>query len=128
MIAVEPVAAACLDRVARGGRADRACATPGTAMAGLDCAEVSAAAWPDLRAGIAGAVTVDDAEARAAMRELAALGLAIGDCGAAALAALRALRRAGGAALGLGAHSRVLLIATEGPTDPDAYARAIGAA
>ena len=31
-------------------------------------------------------------------------------------------------AFGLGAHSRVLLIATEGPTDPDAYARAIGAA
>ena len=36
-------------------------------------------------------MTVDDAEARAAMRELAALGLAIGECGAAPLAALRAL-------------------------------------
>ena len=101
-------------------------------MAGLDCAEVSAAAWPDLRAGIAGGVTVDDAEARAAMRELAALGLAIGDCGAAALAALRALATEDAAAplraaVGLGAASRVLLIATEGPTDPDAYASAIAA-
>jgi len=29
-------------------------------MAGLDCAEVSAAAWPSLRAGIHATVTVDD--------------------------------------------------------------------
>ena len=125
VIAVEPVAAACLAASLAAG-VPTPVATPGTAMAGLDCAEVSPAAWPDLRAGIAGAVTVDDAAARAAMRELAALGLAIGDCGAAALAALRVLTAA--RAFGLGAHSRVLLIATEGPTDPDAYARAIGAA
>ena len=43
-------------------------------MAGLDCAEVSAAAWPSLRAGIHGTITVTDAEAHAAMRELAARG------------------------------------------------------
>ena len=61
-------------------------------MAGLDCAEVSAAAWPSLRAGIRGTITVCDAETRAAMRELAAAGLAIGDSGAAPLAALHALR------------------------------------
>ena len=132
VIAVEPVAAACLAASLAAGAPTRV-ATPGTGMAGLDCAEVSAAAWPDLRAGIAGGVTVDDAEAQAAMRELAALGLAIGDCGAAALAALRALATEDAAAplraaVGLGAASRVLLIATEGPTDPDAYARATGAA
>ena len=66
------------------------------------------------------------------MRELAALGLAIGDCGAAALAALRALVADDAAAplraaVGLGPASRVLLVATEGPTDPDAYARGISA-
>jgi diaminopropionate ammonia-lyase len=95
-------------------------------MAGLDCAEISAAAWPSLRAGLHGTVTVSDAEAHAAMRELAAAGLAIGDCGAAPLAALRALVDGPEtaelrAAVGLTPASRVLLIATEGVTDPDAY-------
>jgi diaminopropionate ammonia-lyase len=90
-------------------------------MAGLDCAEVSAAAWPTLRAGIHGAVTVDDAEADAAVAELAGAGLAIGESGAAPLAALRALVREPGCAglreaVGLGTDTRVLLIATEGRT------------
>ena len=66
-------------------------------------------------------VVVDDAEAAAAMDELAAAGLAIGECGAASLAALRALARDHACAdlreaVGLGAGSRVLLIATEGLT------------
>jgi diaminopropionate ammonia-lyase len=85
-------------------------------MAGLDCAEVSSAAWPTLRDGIHSTVTVTDAETHAAMRELAAAGLAIGDSGAAPLAALRAL------GAGLDPDTRVLLIATEGPTDPEGYA------
>ena len=93
-------------------------------MAGLDCAEVSEAAWPSLLHGIRGTVTVGDAEARAAMRELAAAGLAIGDCGAAPLAALHALRDDPSCAAlrDAVALDRVLLIATEGPTDPRATA------
>ena len=92
-------------------------------MAGLDCAELSAAAWPYLRDGVHGTVTVADHEAQDAMRELAAAGFAIGDCGAAPLAALRALARAPEAAalreaVGFSPATRVLLIATEGPTDP----------
>jgi diaminopropionate ammonia-lyase len=79
-------------------------------MAGLDCAEVSPAAWPSLRDGIAATVTVSDPDVHTAMRELAAPGLAIGDSGAAPLAALRAL------ALELGAQARVVLVATEGLT------------
>jgi diaminopropionate ammonia-lyase len=96
-------------------------------MAGLDCAEVSPAAWPSLRDGIAGTVAVRDAEAHAAMRELAAAGLAIGDCGAATLAALRTLARDPAAAplraaIDLRPDTRVLLVATEGVTDPAGYA------
>lgn len=63
-------------------------------MAGLDCAEVSEAVWPTLEPGIRGTTTVSDAEVASAMRELAAAGLAIGDSGAAPLAALHALRAA----------------------------------
>jgi diaminopropionate ammonia-lyase len=73
---------------------------------------------------------VSDAEVGAAMRELAAAGLAIGESGAAPLAALRALTADPACAglrhaVGLGAASRVLLVATEGPTDPDGYRRAL---
>jgi diaminopropionate ammonia-lyase len=104
--------------------------TPGTNMAGLDCAEVSSAAWPSLRAGIRGALTVSDAETHAAMRELAAAGLEIGDCGAATVAALRALATEPACeelrkAAGVSAATRALLIATEGPTDPEAYERVL---
>jgi diaminopropionate ammonia-lyase len=67
------------------------------------------------------------------MRALAAAGLAIGDSGAAALAALRALAtepecEALRAAAGVDPRTRVLLLGTEGPTDPDAYRLALAAA
>jgi len=96
-------------------------------MAGLDCAVVSAAAWDTLHAGITGTVTVSDAETAAAMRELAAAGLAIGDSGAAPLAALHALRSdpACAALRDVVPLERVLLIATEGPTDPVGYATTV---
>ncbi|MEA2466185.1 MAG: diaminopropionate ammonia-lyase, partial [Thermoleophilaceae bacterium] len=115
VIGVEPATAACLTASLAAG-VPTAVPTPGTTMAGLDCAEVSSAAWPTLRDGIHSTVTVTDAETHAAMRELAAAGLAIGDSGAAPLAALRAL------GAGLDPDTRVLLIATEGPTDPEGYA------
>ena len=64
------------------------------------------------------------------MRDLAAMGVVAGDCGAASLAALRALMRDPECAelarsAGLGPASRVLLVSTEGATDPDAYARTL---
>jgi diaminopropionate ammonia-lyase len=129
IVGVEPATAACLTASLAAG-APTPIANPGTSMAGLDCAEISATAWPSLRDGIAGMVTVTDAEAHAAMRELAASGLVIGDCGAAPLAALRALATEPAlarlrAAVGLGSRSRVVLIATEGATDPSAYESAV---
>lgn len=129
VVAVEPVTAACLTASLAAGR-PAAVPTPGTTMSGLDCAEVSEAAWPTLRAGITGTITISDGQAHEAMRELARVGLRIGDSGAAPLAALRtlvqdesadALRRA----VGIAPAARVLLIATEGPTDPDSYDRIV---
>ncbi len=117
VIGVEPEHAACLTAARAAGR-PVTIDTPGTAMAGMDCARVSDAAWPELRDGIERTITVSDDETRAAMRELAALGLRIGDCGAAPLAALRR------AELAPGTH--VLLVATEGVTDPAGYAAAVG--
>ncbi|MDA0138033.1 pyridoxal-phosphate dependent enzyme [Solirubrobacter deserti] len=117
VIGVEPDVAACLTASLAAGE-PVAVDTPGTAMAGLDCAEVSEAAWPTLRAGITGTVAVTDSQVVEAMRALAARGLAIGQSGAAPYAALpvleHELRR-----------ERMLLVATEGPTDPEGYAAAV---
>ena len=120
LIGVEPETAACLTASLAAG-APTAVRTPGTVMAGLDCAELSPSAWPSLRNGVHGTVTVSDGEANAAVAELATAGHGIGESGAAPLAALRALvsdeacdelRRA----VGLDGSSRVLLVATEGRT------------
>jgi diaminopropionate ammonia-lyase len=129
VIGVEPDTAACLTASLRAGRPTRV-PTPGTSMAGLDCAEVSPAAWPTLHAGIHGTVTVTDTQVHAAMRELAQTGLAIGESGAAPLAGLRNLLNNPTCDplrdnLRLTTHTRVLLIATEGPTDADSYQRAL---
>jgi diaminopropionate ammonia-lyase len=126
VIAVEPDVAACLTAALDAGTPVRI-DTPGTSMAGLDCAIVSAYAWDSLLAGIRGTVTVSDPETHAAMRELAARGLAIGDSGAAPLAALHALRDdpACAALREVVKLDRVLLIATEGPTDPAGYAATV---
>jgi diaminopropionate ammonia-lyase len=118
VLGVEPETAACLTASLAAGE-PTAVLTPGTTLAGLDCAEISPSAWPSLRAGITGMVTVTDAETHEAMRDLAALGLAVGDCGAAPLAALRHVA-------GLPPGTKAMLIATEGRTDPDGYRAALG--
>jgi diaminopropionate ammonia-lyase len=113
VIGVEPDTAACLTAALDAGEPVEI-VNPGTSMAGLDCAIVSEAAWSSLLPGIRGTITVSDDETHAAMRDLAAAGLAIGDSGAAPYAALPALEE-------FGVGPRALLIATEGPTDPAGY-------
>jgi diaminopropionate ammonia-lyase len=115
VVGVEPLSAACVTASLEAGE-PVTIPTPGTAMAGLDCARPSALAWPLLRDGLHATVTVSDEVLAAPMRELAGLGHAIGECGAAPLAALDACS-------GLG--SRPLVIAPEGVTDPDSYHRIV---
>jgi diaminopropionate ammonia-lyase len=120
VVGVEPETAACLTASLAAG-APAAVETPGTTMACLDCAEVSPAAWPDLRAGISGTVTVRDDEAATARAEFARHGLAVGESGAASLAGLRALFTDDRCAqlrrhVGASGQRRVVLVATEGPT------------
>jgi diaminopropionate ammonia-lyase len=120
VVGVEPATAACLSASLLPG-APTSVPTPGTVMAGLDCAEVSSAAWPTLQMGIAGAISVTDDEAAAAMNEVSAAGLAIGESGAAALAGLRALQTDPCCfglrdRLGVGRRTRALRVASEGIT------------
>jgi diaminopropionate ammonia-lyase len=119
-IGVEPATAACLGASLLRG-APTSVPTPGTAMAGLDCAKVSPAAWPTLQRGVAGIISVTDDEAAAATNELSAAGLAIGESGAAALAGLRALQTDPCCSglrdrLEVGRYTRAALVASEGIT------------
>lgn len=65
--------------------------TQTTIMAGLNCGTPSTLAMPYILQGLSAAVTVDDSEAREALADLLAADVAVGPCGAAALAGARRL-------------------------------------
>jgi diaminopropionate ammonia-lyase len=118
VVGVEPVSAAFLPRSLAAGEAI-AVDTSSTIMAGLNCGTASSLAWPVIRTGIDGAVTVTDSEAAKAGRDLAKLGVPAGPCGAASLAGLRRILSGPQAHsraqhVGIGAHGTVVLLVTEG--------------
>jgi len=133
LVVVEPERAACLYESARAGRPVVLTGDLDTVMAGLSCGEVSALAWPVLAAGAEDFMTIGDDRALDTVRFLAdgAGGdapLVAGETGVAGLAGLRAAAAdpALRAALALGPASRVLVIGSEGDTDPDIYRRIAG--
>jgi diaminopropionate ammonia-lyase len=132
LIGVEPVGAACvLHSVEAGEPVMLSVGADASIMAGLNCGTPSSAAWPSMLHGINGFVAVDDEQARIAMRLLAAEGIISGESGAAGLAGLLELTEGNDAArtreaLVLGAGARVLLLSTEGITDPVAYTSIVG--
>ena len=131
LLGVEPLAAACVLRSLRAGRIVTVPGPHDSIMAGLNCGTPSLVAWPLLRAGLDAVVAVADERARQAMRDLAEAGVVAGESGAASLAGLAEAtggRQAGELqrVLGLGPHARVLLLCTEGATDPEAYRRIVG--
>lgn len=121
-IVVEPDRADCLLRSARAGRPTQAEGDLDTIMAGLACGEVSMVAWPILEAGVERFVTITDEAIPGTMRRLAdgSLGARIeaGETGCVGMAALLAIDRS---RLGMDAGSRVLVIGTEGASDPEIY-------
>lgn len=130
---VEPARAACLYESARLGRPVKIDHGEATVMAMLECYEPSLVAWRILsRAGDA-FLTVAEEAAVDAMRRLANpqagdLAVVAGESGAAGLAGLMAAARDPmlRQALALDGKSRILLINTEGATDPALYARLVG--
>ena len=90
VVTVEPDSAACVLASLAAGRLTTV-DTGETIMAGLNCGTPSSQAWPYLVNGLDGAVAVSDAADEAAAGDLAALSVAAGPCGAAGLAAVRAL-------------------------------------
>jgi diaminopropionate ammonia-lyase len=133
IVAVEPVNAACALAAVEQGRVVTLPGPQESIMAGLNCGTVATVALPILSAGVDLFVATDDDLAREAMRELAAAGVVSGESGAAGLAGLlEVLRQPGTDALrerlGIDATTNVLILSTEGATDPVSYEQIVGAA
>lgn len=132
-VVVEPTSADCVYRSLEAGRPVVVGGALDTVMAGLACGEVSELAWEILRGGAQAAVAVDDAYALDAMRLLARPvasdpPIVAGETGGVGLAALLAARDHPDIwrLLGLNAQSRVLLLGSEGDTDPVIYREIVG--
>jgi len=114
--------------------------TPGTdpcpyesVMAGLNCGTVSPAAWPAVSRAFDAFCAIDDADAEDGMRSLAAIGLDAGACAGAALgAACRLLTGPDSEStrrlLGVEPDAHVLVLLTEGVTDPEHFESTVGRA
>lgn len=131
VVSVEPASAACLQASARNGRPTAVTGPLTTTMAGLRNREVSPLAFESVRDTVAAFLAIDDSWAHDAMRALAHPldadpAIAAGASGAAALGGLLAVSREPEMQhvrqhLGLGPASRVLVIVSEGVTDPDLW-------
>jgi diaminopropionate ammonia-lyase len=132
-VVVEPARAACLFETARAGHPVRIDHGEPTVMAMLECYEPSLVAWRVLSRVADAFMTVDEEDAVAVMNRLARPAgndpaIVAGESGGAGLAGL--IRSAADpeirAALDLTESSRVLVINTEGATDPERYAELVG--
>ncbi len=129
VVIVEPERAACLIESARRGKATTVTIVEETIMAGLSCGEPSEMAWEILAEQASDFLTIPDQIVAPTVRLLARpMGndpvVEAGESAVAGLAALIAARQDAGlsAKLGLDAGSRVLLIGSEGVTDPAIFA------
>jgi diaminopropionate ammonia-lyase len=123
LIGVEPTKADCIITSAEAGRITTIPEPQDSIMAGLNCGTPSIVAWDDVLRGYDVFVTITDDHARDAMRLLHEDGIEAGESGAAGLAGL--LAHAEG--LGLGPQDDIIVVVTEGITDPVAYRDIIGA-
>jgi diaminopropionate ammonia-lyase len=130
VVVVEPRRAACLFESLRAGKSLKIPEQAPTVMAMLECYEPSSVAWRMLARLATGFMTVDEHDAVMAMQRLAQpIGsdpaIVSGESGGVGLAGLMQVCGEAHArrALGLGPESRVLVINTEGVSDPLLYAR-----
>jgi diaminopropionate ammonia-lyase len=127
MVAVEPEHAACILASMEQGEIVTVPGPHDSIMAGLNCGTPSIVAWPYVSRGYEAFMSVPDTRAEEGMRLLAGEGVVAGETGAAGLAGLLEVMSGGSRdRLGLGSDSKVLLLCTEGATDPAAYERIVG--
>lgn len=129
-VIVEPLDANCLYRSCQAGTLTEAPPPHRSTMAGLNCGLPSQLTWPVLDRAVDAFVGISDQATYDAMRELADAGVVAGESGAAGLGALLAVANSGTpgdrVAVGLGPDATVLIVNTEGATDPVNYRRVVG--
>ncbi|MGI5204791.1 diaminopropionate ammonia-lyase [Spirillospora sp. CA-108201] len=120
---VEPDSADCAHRSLAAGVPTTVQGPHRSVMAGLNCGELSIIAWPILRGTVDATITVDDRAAREAMKIFARCGIESGESGAASLAGalLVCADQEFRAPLELTRRSTILLLNTEGASDPASY-------
>ena len=130
---VEPARAACVFESARAGRPLKIEESQPTVMAMLECLEPSTVAYRVLERVADGFMTVEEADATDVMKRLADPAesdppVVAGESGGAGLAGLTAALRDPVLAreIGLGPEARVLVVNTEGATDPKVYESIVG--
>ncbi|MDO8694215.1 MAG: diaminopropionate ammonia-lyase [Sheuella sp.] len=132
-IIIEPEHADCFFQSGQVGHPVIVTGDLETVMAGLACGEVSPVAWDILKSGIDCYATLADKFALEGMRVLAnPIGddpkIVSGETGSTGLGLLMAAHENTVAwnTLGLGPESRVLMIGSEGDTDPTIYKQVVG--
>ncbi|MBN2624606.1 MAG: diaminopropionate ammonia-lyase [Acidimicrobiales bacterium] len=126
LIGVEPDTAACVAAAVAAGHVVEVPGHHRSIMAGLNCGLASMLALPAIRATFDAFVAIDDDRCRQAMRAHADAGMDVGETGAAALAGLMAVVDEHRVELPLPDQATVLLLATEGVTDPVNFASVVG--
>jgi diaminopropionate ammonia-lyase len=126
LVGVEPDSAACVMAAVRAGHVVEVPGPHDSIMAGLNCGLASPLALPTVAAAFEAFVAIDDDRCRSAMRALAGEGLDVGETGAAALAGLTAVSDEHRSELPLPPGATVLLLVTEGVTDPANWERIVG--
>jgi diaminopropionate ammonia-lyase len=131
LIGVEPATANCVMASILAGHLVNVAGPHDSIMAGLNCGTPSQIAWPFVSRGLDTVVAVSDDWTEVAMRELADAGVVAGETGAASLAGLDALAQVAADGdeadrFGLSRGASVLLLCTEGATDPQSWERIVG--
>lgn len=128
LIGVEPDTANCLMASVEAGHLVEVPGPHRSVMAGLNCGMGSPVAWPWVSTGFDWFVAGGDDLATTGMQLLADHGIVSGESGACTVGALAALSAGAGRSHGLelSFDDVVLVLSTEGATDPAYYERIVG--
>jgi diaminopropionate ammonia-lyase len=131
IVGVEPTTAACMLASMKANQIVSLTTPPRTIMVGLNCDTPSLIAWPLVSKRVDVFISIEDEWACKGMRTFASLGLVSGETGAAGIGGVLALLHdpalsAARSSLGIDSSTRILVICTEGATDPVSYEQIVG--